>query len=189
MLKQKIDQQKLSRTVSHALRHEPWLYELEIEEEGWVSITSLLASLRQERSEWSCLNETNLADIIASSNKKRHEICNGKIRALYGHSLPVKLSKQLEKPPGILYHGTSLSSVDSIRLEGLKPMCRQYVHLSVDIEMAQQVGRRKSKNPVIIEVQSYKGYKKGLNFYQGNDCVWLADYVPSEFLIFPDGFI
>ena len=26
----------LSRAVSHALRHEPWLYELEFDEGGWA---------------------------------------------------------------------------------------------------------------------------------------------------------
>ena len=31
-----IDPVALSRVVSHALRHEPWLYELELDEDGWV---------------------------------------------------------------------------------------------------------------------------------------------------------
>ncbi|NTW40943.1 MAG: RNA 2'-phosphotransferase, partial [Cellulomonadaceae bacterium] len=36
----------LSRVVSHALRHEPWLYELELDEAGWVSVQSLVEALR-----------------------------------------------------------------------------------------------------------------------------------------------
>lgn len=31
------DLPKLSRAVSHALRHEPWLYELELDGEGWTT--------------------------------------------------------------------------------------------------------------------------------------------------------
>jgi putative RNA 2'-phosphotransferase len=185
MSTRKIDLQQLSRTLSQALRHEPWLYELEIEEEGWISIDLLLAALRQEQGEWSNLNEANLIDIISSSSKKRHEIRNGKIRALYGHSLPGKLSKRLAEPPKVLYHGTSPSATESIRTEGLKPMNRQYVHLSVDIETAKQVGQRKTKRPMILEVRSYAGYQAGMKFYQGNDCVWLADYVLPDFINFP----
>lgn len=38
----------LSRAVSHALRHEPWLYELELDEEGWVAVEALTAALQDE---------------------------------------------------------------------------------------------------------------------------------------------
>lgn len=40
------DLPKLSRAVSHALRHEPWLYELELDGEGWTSVDDLLQALR-----------------------------------------------------------------------------------------------------------------------------------------------
>lgn len=43
-----IDSHILSKTVSHALRHEPWLYELELDDEGWVAVSQLLESLRSE---------------------------------------------------------------------------------------------------------------------------------------------
>lgn len=32
----------LSRVVSHALRHEPWLYELELDARGWTSMDALV---------------------------------------------------------------------------------------------------------------------------------------------------
>ncbi|RBH44138.1 RNA 2'-phosphotransferase, partial [Pseudomonas sp. MWU13-2860] len=47
-----MDYQNLSRTGSHAVRHEPWLYELELDDAGWVPLTALLAALRVERREW-----------------------------------------------------------------------------------------------------------------------------------------
>jgi hypothetical protein len=39
----------LSRAVSHALRHEPWLYELELDAEGWASVKSVLIALGKQR--------------------------------------------------------------------------------------------------------------------------------------------
>jgi putative RNA 2'-phosphotransferase len=39
----------LSRAVSHALRHEPWLYELKLDEAGWAPIDQLLAALRESQ--------------------------------------------------------------------------------------------------------------------------------------------
>ena len=172
----------LSKTISHALRHEPWLYELELDDEGWVSIELLLASLRREREEWFNLSKADLIKMIASSNKKRHEIQDEKIKAIYGHSLPGKFLKRLAQPPEFLYHGTSSNAAKKIITEGLKPMNRQYVHLSVDVEVAKKVGQRKTTQPVIFIIMSNKAYKEGLKFYRGNDYVWLTDFVSSEFI-------
>jgi len=39
---------ELSKAVSHALRHEPWLYELELDDEGWTPVDALVTALSQE---------------------------------------------------------------------------------------------------------------------------------------------
>jgi putative RNA 2'-phosphotransferase len=172
----------LSRTVSHALRHEPWLYELELDAEGWVSIDTLLKALQNEAAKWEGLSESDLVKMIEISDKKRHEILDGKIRALYGHSLPNKLQKIEAIPPEVLFHGTSPQALTYIRAEGLKPMNRQYVHLSTNQETAQQVGKRKAATPILLTIESLQAQKNGVKFYIGNDIVWLADGVPPEFI-------
>lgn len=78
---------ELSRTVSHALRHEPCLYELELDDAGRVDVHVLVEALRQER-RWSTLTADDVAAMVATSSKQRHEIRDGRIRAMYGHSLP-----------------------------------------------------------------------------------------------------
>lgn len=172
----------ISRAVSHALRHEPWLYELELDDEGWVPVEELLSALRAEKPEWSAVSEDDLAEMIARSDKKRHELRDGKIRALYGHSVPDKLSKQLAEPPAILYHGTSPETAQRIKADGLRPMSRQYVHMSVDEATAEQVGRRKAQMPVLLMVKAAQAHAAGIAFYRGNDQVWLADFVPATFI-------
>jgi len=77
---------ELSRIVSHALRHEPWVYELELDEEGWVQMDAL------------------------------------------------------------------------------------------------QIGERKYKHPTILLVKAKIAYQNKINFYLGNERVWLADYIPPEFI-------
>lgn len=172
----------LSRVVSHALRHEPWVYELELDEEGWVSAEALLVSLRQERTEWEKLAEADLANMIERSEKQRHELKNGRVRALYGHSTPARLRMVRGTPPVALYHGTSPEVIAAIRADGLRPMGRQYVHLSTDIDTAQRVGQRKVKAPVILLISARRASEEGIAFYHGNDRVWLADAIPAAFL-------
>src|SRR5579862_9483009 len=121
----------LSRALSHALRHEPWLYELELDGDGWTSVESILAAVRRERVEWSELSEAELVNVVDNSSKRRHEIQGSRIRALYGHSIPGKLKRTPATPPEVLFHGTGPNVVSIIKSSGLLPMARQYVHLSV----------------------------------------------------------
>lgn len=173
---------ELSKTVSHALRHEPWRYELELDDEGWVSVEALLAAIRTERKDWARLATSDLERMVAQSEKKRHELSDGKIRALYGHSTAQPLVKKGARPPFLLFHGTSPEAAVIIRKEGLKPMTRQFVHLSTDTPTAEQVGRRKARDPVILRVRADEAHQVGTRFYQGNDLVWLADAIAPEFI-------
>jgi putative RNA 2'-phosphotransferase len=181
-----VDLRKLSRVVSHALRHEPWLYELELDEFGWVSTDMLLAALRAEHPEWLSLSESDLARMIAQFDKKRHELHKGQIRALYGHSTPQKLLKEPSSPPSTLYHGTSPEAARVIKASGLQPMGRQYVHLSIDAATAEQVGRRKARAPIVLVVHADRANAAGVAFYRGNDVVWLADAIPPMYIELQD---
>lgn len=161
---------ELSKAVSHALRHEPWVYELELEldDEGWVPVPQLLDGLQAVSDQWNRLVETDLEEMIRRSEKRRHEIFNGCIRAIYGHSIPGKLKRIASVPPAILFHGTSPECVPEIRELGLKPMNRQNVHLSTDEKTAIQVGKRKANEPVLLRVDAVRAFKNGILFYEGN---------------------
>lgn len=177
------DLRNLSRAVSHALRHEPRLYELELDDAGWVSVESLLAALRSQRAEWADLCESDLTLMIEASTKRRHEIKDRRVRALYGHSIPGKLKRTPATPPGVLFHGTAPDVIALIESSGLLPMGRHYVHLSTDQVTAYEVGRRKANKPAIVRVLAADAHANGIRFYEGNEKVWLADYVPREFIV------
>jgi putative RNA 2'-phosphotransferase len=177
---------KLSQAVSSILRHEPRQYGLSLDKEGWVSIDELLLALKASNQKWSTITESDLHEMIQKSDKKRHEIQAGKIRALYGHSLQDKIIKQSKKPPEYLYHGTSPEVMEQMKAKGLLPMKRQYVHLSTDIETAKQVGKRKTSNPIILQIKAQEAYCAGIPFYVGNDLVWLADWIPKKFIVLED---
>jgi putative RNA 2'-phosphotransferase len=173
---------ELSKEVSYALRHAPWEYELELDENGGVPLEQLLSSL-QLNSKWENLTVIDLIEMIEKSEKKRHVIYDGKIRAFYGHSIPMKIVKEEKTPPEFLYHGTARRFLNSIKEKGLLPQSRQYVHLSQDIEMAETVGKRHDNKAGILIIDSLKAWNDGIKFYYGNEKVWLADMVPYKYVL------
>jgi putative RNA 2'-phosphotransferase len=172
----------LSRAVSHALRHEPWLYELELDEAGWAPVAQLLTALREKGGAWTAVARADLDRMVVTATKRRHEIDGDRIRALYGHSVPGLIRKDPAVPPARLFHGTAPVTWAVIAVDGLLPMARQFVHLSVDSETADAVGRRKSASPVVLAIDAAAASAAGVAFYAGNDLVWLADAVPSRFI-------
>lgn len=176
------DDAELSRVVSHALRHEPWVYELELDADGWVDLEQLVTALAERGGPWSELDGYAVHTMLLRATKQRHEISHGRIRALYGHSLVGRIARDAAEPPDSLFHGTSAEVWDEVRHEGLRPMGRQYVHLSCEETTAQAVGRRKTATPVIAVIDARAAASEGVRFYRGNDLVCLADEVPARFL-------
>ncbi len=187
----------LSHVVSYALRHNPFKYNLKLDNEGWTSVDKLLNALSSHHNSKLRhklpLQIQDLEEMIATSDKVRFELKDGKIRALYGHSYHYsskpfdKIRKAASEPPSILYHGTSPSAAKVIMSEGILPMNRQYVHLSTDRNLAIQVAKRKidfkrKEQATIFAISSLDAHRKGVKFYRATDSVWLADYISPDFL-------
>jgi len=119
---------------------------------------------------------------VAGSEKERFELAGGRIRALYGHSVPARLERVRARPPAALFHGTSPRAWAAVSRQGLAPMGRQYVHLSADVPTALAVGRRKAAEPVLLVVAAERAAADGIAVYRGNVAVWLADAVPAGYL-------
>ena len=172
----------VSKIISYALRHRPDEFGLSLDKEGWVDFEVFCRALASYKHPVYVDKET-IEKIIAESDKKRFELTDGKIRATYGHSIDAKKKKKKSIPPNILFHGTSHKAYDLIRKEGLKPMNRQYVHLSVDAATARKVGSRHDRNPVILAINSSKMYSDGFKFFHStNDGTWMCESVPSSYI-------
>lgn len=176
-----LDYNQLSKEISYALRHAPWEYELELDAEGWVPLMQLVASLKESK-QWNHITKEDILDMIAHSVKKRHEVKEEKIRAYYGHSVPIRIKKSETMPPIFLYHGTTRLAQKNILESGLLPWARQYVHLSEDIETAKIVGQRRDENPVVLVIAAREAYNDGNKFYHGNEKVWLADSISRKYI-------
>ncbi|MDY4205499.1 RNA 2'-phosphotransferase [Porcincola intestinalis] len=172
----------ISRKMSYALRHNPEKYGLKLAQDGSVEMETFLRAMNEMHHFDPPLTEVMIREVMAHAEKQRFAIEDGRIRALYGHSFQIKVEHKEATPPAVLYHGTARRFLDSIMEKGLLPMGRQYVHMSADIETAEQVGRRRDNRPVILTVDAERAAAEGIKFYIGNDKVWLADQIPPQYL-------
>lgn len=175
-----IDFIQLSKTVSHALRHETLSYNLNLDNQGWVLLSALVIALNSKGIQ---VDEFDINKMVELSEKKRHQTLNGKIRAYYGHSVKDKILKNPVEPPEFLYHGTVQNSLTDILEKGLLPMERQYVHLSIDRSKAEMVGSRRKSDLVILTIRAKEAFLNNIQFYKEENGIWLSDQIPSKYIV------
>jgi putative RNA 2'-phosphotransferase len=169
---------KTSKFLSMVLRHDPGRVGITLDGGGWVDVEELIAACAARGRRFS---RAELDHVVAANNKKRFAFSadGRRIRASQGHSVAVDLGLAAAEPPGVLYHGTAAATVPLILREGLKPMSRQDVHLSADVETAVRVGSRHGR-PVVLEVDAAGLAATGHEFRVSANGVWLTDTVPPQ---------
>lgn len=171
---------KLSVFISLVLRHKPDAAHITLDEHGWANVEELLAGINDTGRK---IDIEILEEIVRTDNKQRYSFNEDKtlIRANQGHSIPVDVELEEKQPPHFLYHGTADRFLESIMLEGIKPMNRLYVHLSKDEETAVKVGKRHG-NPVVLKISAEEMYHDGKNFYLSQNGVWLTKYIEKKYI-------
>jgi len=173
-----VDKIKLSKLLSYILRHNPEKFNLKMDSQGFVDLKELVKAVSSRYPE---VDEKIIQDLVNTSEKKRFEIVNNKIRATYGHSINIDLNLPEITPPEFLYHGTSKETLEEIRKNGLQPMGRQYVHLSQTKEEAYQVGLRRDEKPIILKIKAKEAYLEGIKFFKA-DKIYLVKEILARFI-------
>lgn len=171
---------QISKLMAFLLRHRPDAQGLVLDAEGFTPLVDLVAAIQKEKPE---TTEEDIRAVVHTidAQKQRYSIVDDEIRANYGHSHSEKIRYKAAEPPALLLHGTAEAHVPTILADGLKPMKRQYVHLTTDRVLALSVGSRHGK-PRILCVDARSAWSDGVAFYPGNQTFWLADFVPAKYV-------
>jgi putative RNA 2'-phosphotransferase len=171
---------QLSRFLCLVLRHKPEAVGVTLDRNGWVKVETLIKAVNRSGRP---VTREILDEIVASDDKQRYAFSPDRtlIRASQGHSVDIDLGLKPVEPPEFLYHGTAYRFVTQIKQEGLKPRKRQYVHLSVDVKTAINVGSRHGE-PVVLTILARQMHESGHLFHLSENNVWLTEHVQPEFL-------
>jgi putative RNA 2'-phosphotransferase len=176
-----MNKKKISKFLSLVLRHKPETIGIKLDENGWVEIDELLVALSKHNHpiDIDCLEE-----IVATNDKKRFAFnsLGTHIRASQGHSINVDLGLEPQRPPVRLYHGTNYDNMQQIMKSGLKPMTRDFVHMSEDLYTAEKVGSRQGGQLVVLDIDAMQMYNDGVVFYKSENGVWLTNFVDKKYI-------
>ncbi|ASJ07802.1 RNA 2'-phosphotransferase [Thermococcus siculi] len=168
---------RVSKLMAYILRHAPEEFGLKPDVEGFVPLRKLVDALRTVYPD---VTEEFVRRIVENDPKGRYEIRRDKIRARYGHSYPVSLNHEEDTESRFLYHGTPRRNLPSTLKEGLKPMKRQFVHLSTSRTEALETGRRHGRDVVLLIIDTDCLRRKDLKVYRAGKNVRIVERVPPE---------
>ena len=171
---------RASKYIALLLRHHPEEGGITLDKHGWCKTGDLVKAVRARYPGFSA---ADLETIVETDEKHRYcfDQHHQRIRAQYGHSVPVDVELRKAIPPGVLYHGTAVKTLPIILRDGLMPMSRLYVHLSTDVETAKAVAVRHGK-PVVLRVDTKRMAEDGIDFWIAENGVWLVKSVPAKYL-------
>ena len=171
----------LGRFLSLVLRHQPEAAFIALDRHGWADVDALLAGCARAGKP---MTRQDLERIVRENSKQRYRFNDDrtKIRANQGHSVPVELELREAAPPPVLYHGTALRFLDSIRKNGITRQSRQQVHLSATLEPG-WVGGARHGGGVGVRVAGAALAADGHAFWLSDNGVWLCREVPWRYVL------
>ena len=175
--------ERLSKLLSGILRHFPWEVGLIPNTEGWIDIDDLVNAIKtkwRNKEFYKWLKKEHVIALALLDPKGRFEINGNRIRARYGHSIPVEIAYTEDTNVKILYHGTSSKNVNSILSSGIKSMRRLWVHLTTSKDDACINARRHGGKPLLLIIDADCLRSKGIKVYRASKIIYLTKYIPVE---------
>lgn len=185
----KTDPKTVGRILTKALRHRPELLGIQVDAGGYCPISQLVKALRAHGYP---VTEEEVLEIGKAQERLGLSPDGHRLRADYGSSIGLRLENQYKvgaEPPELLYHGTALEFLDSIRSGGIlrhgakgHPP-RDHVFLTERPEVALRKGHRHGR-PIALPVRAAALHRTGGLCYHAKNDIWLTYEVPAEYIDF-----
>jgi putative RNA 2'-phosphotransferase len=170
--------ERITRSLAYMLRHQPEQFDLELDEYGYAELDDVVQALNERLGE--AVEDEDVHTAVTSGDRVRYEIVDGRICALYGHSIEVKPGEP-SKPPPLLFVGVSSADAERAQRYGLRAGRRRFLHLALTPDDALETGRRSARDYVVITVNALDAWEEGINFYDRKS-LFLSDPIPTHFL-------
>ena len=179
-----MDKTQTSIYLCYLLRHHPEAANLDMDENGWVSVRRLIENVNAVGS--CSLTPEFLNEIVETDDKGRYRFSPDKtrIKACQGHSIPWVIPEiDWREPPQFLYHGTTANAWAKIRASGgISRMSRHAVHMHPDQQQAWRSAKRWHETPVVLKIDAAQMFADDIALGITENDVWCCNAVPLEYI-------
>jgi putative RNA 2'-phosphotransferase len=165
---------RLSKLMSYMLGHKPAEFGLVPDRDGYLKIKEFLKAVCEEDG-LGYIRRSHIHEILISLSDPPIEIKDNYLRATHRDKLPGYSPAQTL--PKLLYTCVRKKAYPFVLDKGIFPMGFDYVILSSTPEMAERMGKRKDRMPILLTVQTGKSLEKGTLFYEAGDTLFLAEAI------------
>jgi len=134
--------------------------------EGYVKIKSLLSAVNEEEG-FKYVRRFHIDDIISLLPDFPLEIADSHIRAKDFDNLPKQVIAV--NPPKLLYTFVRKNGYSFVLEKGIHPVGGEMVVLSSTGNMAERIGKRFDRSPVLLTVHTGKALEAGVIFYTSGE--------------------
>ena len=178
----KLNNKSLSKALSWALRHGIVDLNLNIDKEGYVSVTELLS-----KKDFKMTTIDSILEVVETNEKQRFSLITKDeilyIRANQGHSQVVgnliditQSCVKIKEPLGKCIHGTTSKAWEIIKIEGLNKMERTHIHFAIAEPSSDLViSGARSTSKVLIYLNMLFAMEDGIEFYMSENNVILSN--------------
>lgn len=170
--------EKIGRTLAAILRHGK--FGLDMDAQGNVSLKDVMAKIRERNPRMNWLRARHIEALVETDPKGRYVISNGKIRATYGHTIPLNIRLDCEDIPDELFYPATPEEAEIILESGIFPSDRAMVHLSRGYRDAVRAGSVRTEDPVILVIDTGVCMELGSDIGRAAKTVYLCRSVPAD---------
>lgn len=167
---------KLAKLLTYILGHCPDEFGLVLDAKGFVKIKDLLKVLAEEEG-WKYVRRAHIDEILLTLDPPPIEVEHSRIRAASRGRIVEPAPVQ--NPPKLLYTCIRQRAYPHVLAKGIAPMGFEHVILSSQKEMAQRMGKRIDRQPVLLIVNSNQAMQKGVRFHRTGATLFLAESIPT----------
>ena len=168
--------EKIGRTLAAILRHGK--FGLDMDAQGNVSLKDVMAKIRERNPRMNWLRARHIEALVETDPKGRYVISNGKIRATYGHTIPLDIRLDCEDIPDELFYPATPEEAEIILESGIFPSDRAMVHLSRGYRDAVRAGSVRTEDPVILVIDTGVCMELGSDIGRAAKTVYLCRSAP-----------
>ena len=172
----------LSRFLVYVLGHKPDEFGLVPDGKGFVPFKELLQALHEEEG-WRYVRQSHIHEILLGEDRALFQSEGERIRSME-RRWELDFHHPVSSLPKVLFTAVRRRAHPVVMEKGVTGSGERPLVLSPNRDMAVKMGRRRDKDPVVLEVLARAAAEKRILFYSFGE-LFLSPELPAQFIAGP----